>query len=95
MPTGKIDIKNLDRAARLMRALAGWDRIVRTLAQTCGGRGEPMGLEINVGHIESCGSDEVVQPKAEAIVDTATGKLIAAAARKIIEDELRKLGVSL
>lgn len=89
--------QHLARAARLARALSEWDE----MADALGGKhtvdrvrdSAERGLEISIGDIEQDCGGELVQPDAGCVVDIETGRLIAEAAKKIIEDELRKLGV--
>jgi hypothetical protein len=89
MPTGKVDVKNLSRAATLIRAMKEYDHVDTAFESK-----RNNGFNISVGRIEGHGDEAVVQPDgAYVIVDATTGKLIATAAREIIVKELRSLGV--
>lgn len=53
----------------------------------------PTGVELIAGSIESDSGGDLVQPDAGFVVDCLTGKLIFAAAKEIIRDQLLGLGV--
>lgn len=86
----KLKRADLARAARLYAALSQWSEIETALKS--GKKGEERGMEILVGRIEHDSGGDVVQPDADVIVDCQTGAKIVAAAKKIIEAELKALG---
>jgi|GEM_PF-3838341 len=78
---------NLQRAARLGRALEDWGDFDEAFkVNRCG-------LSLDVGEIEQECGGEIVQPDHGIVVDDETGRLIISAAKRIIEAEIKKLGV--
>jgi hypothetical protein len=77
------------RPGFLVDALGGWNK----LARACRKHDTDRGLEFLVGGLAS---DRYVDNNdASVVVDCKTGALIVAAAKKIIQAELKKLGVTL
>ena len=82
------------RGARLADMLSQWrdfDKELRRSRPKRDGFNEARGVEISVGDIED---ENGIQPDAYIWVDIETGRMIAAAAHKIIKDELKKLGIT-
>ena len=71
-----------------MDALAGWGKLQRA----CRKHHADRGLEFLVGGL--CSDRYVDNNETSIAVDCKTGALIVAAAKKIIEAELKKLGVT-
>lgn len=83
--------QNLEKALRLSRALDDWDGFEKALKKKQP-RGHDSGLSMDAGYIED-DHGELVQPDHGIVLDADTARLVLAAAKPIIEAELKKLGV--
>lgn len=79
------------RAKLLVDALDQWADFEKELKRTKGRTQEHRAFEMQAGDLET----EGLQPDAYIFVDDQTGRLIAEAAKKIIADELARLGIEL
>lgn len=77
------------RAKLLVDALDEWDDLAKELRRRAGKRHQHRAFQMAAGDLSSEGPE----PDGCVFVDDETGRKIATAARKIIEEELRLLGV--
>jgi len=78
------------RAALLATAVDEFADFEKEAQKPKGRHADHRGFEILVGDLEDC-----IQPDAYITVDDETGRLIAAAAKQIIIDRLKALGVTM
>lgn len=84
-------LENVGRAATLASALAGMDRIIDACARPEDGWYGQFG----VGHVFKTNGIGAPDLRASVLIDCATGKRIAEAAKAIMREELVALGVEL